>query len=284
MRVCEGDKMYDELSVCVNDVEQHPETVVAAFKFAAANQANVRTVYVRPEIAELVGWQGISPIDISQQMLADLEQREQRARQSVTELLKQAECVSTWHTIASSEQPFEHMLTCDLIFAAQPSLDHPSYPNNQHFLNNLILQSKRPVLMIPRGWKYQSDFTQNIVFGWNSSAEAMRAATDAMPLFKAAKSLTVLDIVGHVRAQNASNSINQFENYLERKGIEYRLEVGACAHKRDVPKTFLAHAEQAGAGLIVVGGYGHSRLRELIMGGMTNHLIAQATIPTMFSH
>jgi hypothetical protein len=275
--------MYNEICVCVNDIHLHPEAIVAACKFADRFNGRVTAVYIRPDVAEIIRWQGASPIDLATQMLADVDKQEQKAKDEFAALSKAYEIVKTWRTIPSSEEPHRHMLCCDLIFAAQPNKTHQQYPNNQSFINRLILQTKRPVLMIPNGWD-QDSFGLNVLLGWNSSAEAMRAASDALPLLELSSSVTVLDILISRLFTKESSSLYYIQDYLSNKKIKNQLLIDNCAHNSEIPKQLIRRCKSEDIDLVVVGGYGHSRVKEVIMGGMTDYLIKHADVPVFFSH
>lgn len=275
--------MYNDICVCVNDVQSHTESIIAACKFAERVGGNVTAIYIRPDAAEIVRWQGSSPMDLANQMLIDTDKREQEAQDKFNDICGQFEIKKVWRTVSTAEEPFPHMLCCDLIFAAQPEKAHTQYPSNQSFLNNLILQTKRPVLMVPRGWN-QDSFGNKILLGWNTSAEAMRAASDALPLMETCESVVVLDVLTSRLFTQESSSLYYITDFLDHKKIKNELIIDDCSRKSDIPKQLLRRCESEAADLIVAGGYGHSRVKEVIMGGMTDHLIKNAPVPVLFSH
>lgn len=127
------------------------------------------------------------------------------------------------------------MLCSDLIFVTQPEKDHTQYPNNQSFINNLILQTKRPVLMVQRGWN-QDSFGSKILLGWNTSDEAMRAASDALPFMETCESVVVLDILTSRLFKQESASLYYIRDYLDNKKINNELLIDDCSKKSDIPK------------------------------------------------
>jgi len=114
---------------------------------------------------------------------------------------------------------------------------------------------------------------QRVVVGWNSTREAARAVNDAMPLLVAAEVVTVLTIdareapLGHGQLPGADISL-----HLARHGVKAQVEQTVSADL-SVGDVLLSRAADLGADLLVMGAYGHSRLRELLLGGATRTLL-----------
>jgi nucleotide-binding universal stress UspA family protein len=141
----------------------------------------------------------------------------------------------------------------------------------------------RPLLVVP----YAGDFPvvgQNVLVGWNATAEAARALNDALPLLQGAGKVTVLSINprrgigGDGDAPGADIAL-----HLARHGI-----VAEAAHTlaTDIAEgdALLSYAADIGADLLVTGMYGHSRLREVVFGGVTRSLLTEMTIPVFMAH
>lgn len=146
-----------------------------------------------------------------------------------------------------------------------------------------LMSSGRPVLVIP----FAGDFRvigEHVLVAWNASREAARAVNDALPLLEQAKKVTVLavnpkqGIAGHGDVPAADIAL-----HLARHGVK-----AEAAHTvaNDIPdgEALLSYAADIGADLIVAGGYGHSRAREMVFGGVTRTLIEEMTVPVFLSH
>ena len=141
---------------------------------------------------------------------------------------------------------------------------------------DLIMSAGLPVLAVPEG--AMVDF-RKIVIAWKDTREARRAVSESLPLLKRAD---------HVRVMSFSDE----ENHQDVKGIAERLaihgvHVEAEARKStesSVANDLLMAADEMGAGLIVSGGYGHSRLREWVLGGVTQDLLQTSARCVLFSH
>ena len=150
-------------------------------------------------------------------------------------------------------------------------------------LEAVVFDCGRPVLAIPFAGSFKT-IGKRVLVGWNASREASRALHDALPLITKAETATVFlanptrGLDGHGEEPGAD-----IARHLARYGM--KVEV-AKAIVGDVPDSalLLNHASDMGADLLVMGAYGHSRLREFILGGMTRSLLREMTVPVLLSH
>jgi nucleotide-binding universal stress UspA family protein len=145
-------------------------------------------------------------------------------------------------------------------------------------LEGMLFESGRPMLIAPP--VAPKSFGDNIVISWNRSTEQARANADALPLLKLAKSVTVLTIEG-ITVPGPSGE--QCCDWLAGHGINAReLTLGLEGRKQG--DALMQEATKLGADLIIKGAYTQSRLRHMIFGGATSHLLAHATVPVLMSH
>jgi len=150
-------------------------------------------------------------------------------------------------------------------------------------LEAVVFDSGRPVLAIPFAGSFKT-IGKRVLVGWNASREASRALHDALPLIAKAETVTVFlanptrGLDGHGEEPGAD-----IARHMVRHGL--KVEV-AKVIADDVPDSalLLNHASDMGADLLVMGAYGHSRLREFILGGMTRSLLREMTVPVLLSH
>jgi nucleotide-binding universal stress UspA family protein len=139
----------------------------------------------------------------------------------------------------------------------------------------LVTATGVPVLTLPPD--VPRDFGHVVLVAWKGTREAARAVHDALPLLRAARHV-VLCTVG----EQGVASFDQAAAMLGRHGVAVHLErVGGT--DASAGEILLAQATAHGADLIVMGAYGHARLRELIFGGATHHVLRNATLPVLFS-
>lgn len=146
---------------------------------------------------------------------------------------------------------------------------------------DVLMAIGRPVLVLPpqpdrdpSGWP--------AVIAWKDSRESQRAAAAALPLLRHASTVHVLEVCDD-DAETARARTADVVSWLGRHGVEAEAHVKTC-DQRTAAQTILDFAASQNAGLIVAGGYGHARLREWALGGVTHELLASATISVLFSH
>lgn len=145
-------------------------------------------------------------------------------------------------------------------------------------LESALFESGRPILIAPPA--PPKVMGENIVISWNRSTEQARATADALPLLKAAKTVTVLSIEG-ISVPGPSGE--QCCDWLAGHGINAR-ELSLGTGGRKPGEALLVEAMKLGADLIIKGAYTQSRLRHMIFGGATSHLLAHAEIPVLMAH
>lgn len=147
----------------------------------------------------------------------------------------------------------------------------------------VALTAGRPVLVIPYIGPGRTLGT-HVLIGWNASREATRAVNDAIPLLQKAQKVTVLSINpesgvdGHGQEPSADIAL-----HLARHGVKVEA-AQTMARDIDVGDALLSRTSDLGADLIVIGAYGHSRMREFILGGVTRNLLEHMTVPVLISH
>jgi nucleotide-binding universal stress UspA family protein len=145
----------------------------------------------------------------------------------------------------------------------------------------LALGVGRPVLIVPRYGTFES-VGEHALIAWNGSREATRAVHDAIPLLKAARHVTVLTVDptdgSAPRVPSADIAL-----HLARHGIAAEAAATSSADIA-IGDVLLSRAADLGADLIVMGAYGHSRFREMALGGVTHHLLRHMTVPVLMSH
>jgi nucleotide-binding universal stress UspA family protein len=157
---------------------------------------------------------------------------------------------------------------------------------NQLAAEDLIIEaalfsSGRPVIVVPY---IQKDMLKldRVVVCWDGSRAAARAIGDAMAFLERAQRVEVL-IVASDRPKSDETPGADIGQHLARRGIKVEVKRVQRAYV-DVANTILSHAADSSADFIVMGGYGHSRLREFILGGVTRNMLQSMTVPVLMSH
>lgn len=144
-----------------------------------------------------------------------------------------------------------------------------------------LFESGRPTIVVPY---IQRDGLKldRVIVCWDASRTAARALGDAMPFLEKAKTIDVL-MVATERAKSDEIPGADIAHHLARHGLTVEVK-RIVTGDTDVPSTILSYAADASADFIVMGGYGHSRLREFILGGATRGILSAMTVPTLMSH
>jgi nucleotide-binding universal stress UspA family protein len=257
----------------------------AALQIARRFDGHLTGLFIRPDPADVVPiiGEGISPAiidELTQAAQAEADRRAALARQQFeavvgadggggvgTEWLEQggsrAAVVARFGRVA------------DLTVLAGADADDGE---RRMVIETAFLDTGRPLLLVPAGWS--GEIGRTVAIAWNGRAEAARAVAYAMPLLRTAQKLHVLTAE---TARTAFDASADLATYLGRHGL-------ACARHRvtlatePVGEALLRHARGLDADLLVMGGYGRSRLAELVLGGVTRHLLAHLERPLLLAH
>ena len=170
----------------------------------------------------------------------------------------------------------------DLCVVGQPSEETP-VPEAGRLAEAAFMDSGRPALVVPYIGAAPEPL-RRILVAWNGSREAARAVHDALPFLLAAERTTVLIVDPQAQGSEVGEQPGaDLAAHLARHGVRVEVKTipsGGLA----AGDAILAQAADESADLLVMGGYGHSRLREMVLGGATRHLLAQMTLPVLLSH
>ena len=147
---------------------------------------------------------------------------------------------------------------------------------------DLLMIAGRPLLVTPPS-ALRGPIAEPAVVAWTDSREAQRAVQLALPLLKAASRVHVIEISAESGLKDAQDRVTDVADYLARHGIvaDGQAVQGNGSAR---PSQIIEYAEDKCAGLVVAGGYGHARMREWIMGGVTHGLLADCPVCLFVSH
>ncbi len=187
-----------------------------------------------------------------------------------------------WREAVTYELPCDYVARearrADLLLSGMPALK--SADVTRVATGDLVMQTGRPVLVVPD--MAGGATLKRIVIGWKETREARRAVADAMPLLLAASHVTVIQIAAEEDLEEVRRNLADVAGWLSRHGAS--VETVAAASAGDDAKTLNALAAEREADLIVAGAYGHSRLREWALGGVTRDLLLRGNRCTLLSH
>ncbi len=171
----------------------------------------------------------------------------------------------------------------DLIVVGQANEADESKPFHIDSPAALAIACGRPVLALPLG-DAPASLGERVLVAWNGSREAARAVSDAMPFLERAKFVELIAIVPPGQGiDDGMRELASLARHLDHHGVSAeRYVVEAPEH--EAGKQILARADHADCDLIVMGAFGHSHMRELVLGGATRSLLKRMTIPVLLSH
>jgi nucleotide-binding universal stress UspA family protein len=220
------------------------------------------------------------------------EELRARARDAADKTREVFEHIASLHGVSAEwreipegadADPAVHARYADLAILGQLDPDSGEPDMIRPRPEQVTLASGRPILVVPYAGNFPN-LGRRVVIGWNASREAARAVNDAMPLLTAAEIVSILTIDpregprAHGELPGADISL-----HLARHGVKAEIERTVSA---DLPvgEVLLSRAADLGADLLVMGAYGHSRARELLLGGATRSLLRSMTLPVLMSH
>lgn len=274
-----------DLLVHVDDSKGNAGRVDAAIRLASAHDAHLTGLYVAPDPnAMMLYTEAHIPGEIlEEQRQANIE-RAREAKQAFEEAAGRAGLSHEWRFVEGelTRTLSLHARYVDLLIIGQAnSNDYLSL--SRGVVEQVLLDVGRPVLVVPYIGAPKV-LGERALVAWNASREAMRAVHDAMPLLERARAVSVLSInpprgpAGDGDVPGADISL-----HLARHGVKAEA-VHLEAEDIAVGEMLLSRAADLEADLIVMGAYGHSRYRELVLGGATRELLESMTVPVVMSH
>ena len=147
---------------------------------------------------------------------------------------------------------------------------------------DLVMRAGRPVLIVPIDYRPR-DFSEYAVVAWDGSRPAARALTDAMQILETKTRLDVVTVIRGGEGEQAPRPGRDVIRHLQRHGVDAR-RVWLPASRGGVGRAILDYCRQHQPDLLVMGAYGHARLREDLFGGVTRQVLDSMCVPGMMSH
>jgi len=199
--------------------------------------------------------------------------------------VQRAEVSGEWRFVEwpSAETVAIQARYADLTIVGQVDPDNPGVGTAATIPEETLFASGRPLVIVPYAGQFPS-IGRRIVVGWKPTREAARALADALPILERAAEVTVLTI-NPDRGPDTEPGVAgaDIALHLARHGVraEARTTIADDVATGDV---LLNEVADRGADLLVMGGYGHARLRETMFGGVTRHVLESMTVPVLMAH
>ncbi|NLC36456.1 MAG: universal stress protein [Alcaligenaceae bacterium] len=177
-----------------------------------------------------------------------------------------------------------HARYCDLLVMSKAERVDSVAAIVPNLPESVVMASGRPVLMIPNAGSFES-IGRRVLYCWDQRREAARAFTDGTPFFKRCEELAVLEIDRDERAfQDNDLHEDDFINFCVSQGYPQPKHLVKNSDDIGVGNIILNTASDLGSDLIVMGAYGHSRMRQWVMGGASRTLLSSMTVPVVLAH
>jgi nucleotide-binding universal stress UspA family protein len=174
--------------------------------------------------------------------------------------------------------------TADLLVIGQVDPDNPPPATARTLIEDVLMTAGRPLLLIPYAGQFNT-VGANTLIGWTPSRESARAVHDALLLLAAPAKVTMLTVeTSRPERDAAALPTAGIAEHLTRHGLDVSAARTVVTDGLSPADALLDYASDISADLLVVGGYGHSRTREMILGGVTRDLLRHMTIPVLMSH
>jgi nucleotide-binding universal stress UspA family protein len=272
-----------DLLVHVDDDDAGTARIDVAAALAARHEAHLTGLHVTawPDLPGYIETQ--LPPSFHEAQRRDLDERARRAATRFHERARAGGVAAEWRTVEGDLLAMVglHARYADLTVLGQ-AVDLPDTSGDLGRLpEELVLGVGRPVLIVPRYGTFPT-VGERVLVAWNGSREATRAVNDALPIMKLATVVTVLSIDAEGQPSRRVPGAD-IALHLARHGIQAEV---ASTRSVELPvgDVLLSFAADCGADLLVMGAYGHSRLREMLLGGATRHVLRHMTLPVLMSH
>jgi nucleotide-binding universal stress UspA family protein len=276
---------YKSILVHVDETARCAVRLDLAFELAQAFGAHVVALALTPEPSVPQSMAIAYGLELAQVHERAIREALDPVKEAFSQRAQRAGVSSEWRE--SRGEPVAaaalHARYADLLIVGQSDPGDARSEPVRGFLEHLLLGAGKPMLVVPYAGSFKS-VGSKVLVAWNASRESTRAVTDALPLLERAKSVAVL-VIDPQEAPGIHGDTPgaDIALYLARHGVKAEARPTPSG-KVDVGDVILSRASDIGADLIVMGAWGHSRMRELVMGGATRTLLEQMTVPVLLSH
>ena len=266
-------------------LEETPETVTAyAVSLAKRLEARVTVIRPRRDAAGLSDGSIEARLEMAR---GDYETRKARAKEAVEAFGDKAKEAGVEAELLFPDEGVDPSRDSVAVFArvfdfaivGQPEPGRPPRPDE--IAGQLLGESGRPALVVPAIQRSAADFS-SIAVAWDGSAAAARAFGDALMILERAAKVEIVSVTGPNTPKSVLQGGERIAARLARGGVNAAFR--RLPSEEDAANALLSYIADTGAEMLVAGGYGHSRLREALFGGVTRTLLSSQTLPLFLSH
>ncbi len=278
---------FKTILVSMNDVARGEHIADAACKLASKHKAHLIGLFVIPVMPVYPAPGAYVLPELIENHEAIFAERGDKAKAIFEDVTGRYEVETEWRLVNDgasviANAVIEHGHQADLVVLGQVDPD-----NNDgielDFADQVVMETGRPVLVVPNRGEFAT-VGEHVLVGWNATQQSARAAFDAVPILSGSKDAW-LTWVDPQKSGETADSLPGAElaASLARHGVKVKTDPLPGANA-DAGGALLSRAADLGADMLVVGAYGHSRMREYVFGGATRELLKTMTVPVLMSH
>ncbi len=170
--------------------------------------------------------------------------------------------------------------TCDLFVISQDATKNTA---SRDLLEAVMFEAGSSVLLVPQGLAFDEGIPKTILVGWRDTPECAHAIAAALPFLQRAETVVLVSVTEDEAAEECSlEPMADMARHLARHDV--KIETRELPHWHHASDALLNEAKAVAADLIVIGAYGHSRMREFLLGGVTKNLLRESGVPLLLAH
>lgn len=278
---------YRDIFVVLDDTAECEERVNVAVRLAERHEAHLMGLMVVEQFRVPAYAEPHLPPQVTEQRQRMEDEARARVRKKFEQRASAAGVPCEWYTVDGD--PVGAVTTfsryADVAVIGQDNPDRGGFGTSSDLAEHVVLASGRPVLAVPYLGKYPR-VGQRVMIAWEAGREAARAVADALPILRAAEHAVVLSAnpeSGPASGRHGDIPGADIARHLARHGVNVevqRVETGRIS----VADMLLNRVADESIDLLVMGAYGHARMREIWLGGVTRDLLRHMTVPVFMSH
>jgi nucleotide-binding universal stress UspA family protein len=278
---------YKQILVQLDDNRQRSEKLIAAaIRLARDFAAQLVGVYVVPGLDMTPSLAAMLPDGIVAARLKQSGDAQHDAERTFREAAaRDGLAAIEWRAPAGPaiETAIAHGRTTDLIVVGQAEPDAEGAAFTADLINADVLSTGRPVLVVPYTGA-DPTWGEHVLVAWDGGHEASRAIADALPLLRRARKVSVMVVnADEASVAGSAPAATRLAAWLTQHGVDIGIVHQESTDVR-VGEWLLSRVADSGCDLVVMGGYAHARVREMVLGGVTRSMLAAMTVPVLMSH
>lgn len=260
-----------------------PVRLDVATALASSHEAHLAALHIRalPYVMTDIG--GAAPAMVIEWQEEWSDGQQTAARKAVDDAARRSGVPIEWRLAKGDAESgaLLHARYFDLVVVSQGAASMEEASMADGLPETIVMGSGRPALIVPRHGKFPV-VGERVMVAWNGTREATRAIHDALPVLERAKAVTVMEV--NPKTGSAPRIAGtDIATHLARHGVKVEVS-STVADDIEVGDAILSRLADLGIDLLVMGAYGHSRLREYAFGGATLHILRHMTVPVFMSH